>query len=278
MFPNLDPLDEDERYSRVGGLVHKFTNRVLWKVTYRCAAHCQFCTRYRQIGTSAGDLLNTDIADALSYIAGDQNIEDVILSGGDPLYVPQVTSQILDGLAKINSVRAIRIGTRLPVHSPESFKSAPIKRLVELLHKVSDQKPVYLLIHFNHPDELTHEVDLVLRQLARAGMILMSQTVFLRGINDNKDTLGKLFSELFHKGVIPYYVYRCDSVRGLEHLVCDIELEQQIMTDLTKQLSGIAVPTYVIDVPGRGKIPVPLAFWKSTLTSCTDFDGSHIAI
>jgi lysine 2,3-aminomutase len=148
-----------------------------------------------------------------------------------------------------------------------------------MLGEIRRRKAIYVLIHFNHPDELTDEVCLVLEDLTRAGMILLSQTVFLKGINDDKDTLLRLFQNLFYRGVTPYYIYRCDYVRGLERFVCDFGSERQIMTQITKELSGIAVPTYVVDVVGRGKIPVPLTFWDPvTLTSGTDFDGIQFSV
>jgi|ERR1019366_2740063 lysine 2,3-aminomutase len=279
LFPELDPLGEDSRYSKGSGIVHKFGNRVLWKATFRCAAHCQFCTRYRQIGTPKGDLSKLDIETGLAYIAANPEIDDVILSGGDPLYVPQITSQIVLGLSKIDSVRVVRIGTRLPIHSPRTFQSVPIKKLLSLFSEIAKHKAMYALIQFNHPDELTKEVDVVLRELVQAGMVLLSQTVFLKGVNDSKDILAKLFCELFYRGVVPYYIYRCDYVHGLERFVCELNVERKIMTELTKTLSGIAVPTYVIDVAGRGKIPVPLEFWKPTaLVSCVDFDGKKMLV
>lgn len=279
LFPDSDPLGEESRYSPIKGIVHKFKNRILWKVSYRCAAHCQFCTRRRQIGTADGDLTEIDIKLGLDYIAGHPEVDDVILSGGDPFYTPQITMRIIEGLAKIQSVKIIRIGTRLPIHAPKSLETSLQKKLLKKLSRIAKKQPLFILLHIEHPDELTAETIKAINLLERTGAILLSQTVFLRNINDDKDILEKLFVSLYHLGIMPYYIYRCDYVKGLERFVCPIEKEQRIMTELRRNLSGIAVPTYVVDVPGTGKIPVPLAFWKGIdLSECTDFNDKNIVL
>ncbi len=279
LFSNNDPLGEESRYSPVKGIVHKFKNRILWKVSYRCAAHCQFCTRIRQIGTADGDLEEEDINTGLGYIAKHSEVDDVILSGGDPFYTPQTTIRIIDGLSKIQSVKVIRIGTRLPVHAPESLETPLQKALLKKLSDIAKKQPLFILLHIEHTDELTLETIKAINLLKRTGAILLSQTVFLKNINDDKDILEKLFVSLYHLGVMPYYIYRCDYVQGLERFVCSIEKEQHIMTELRRRLSGIAIPTYIVDVPGVGKIPVPLAFWKGIdLSECTDFNDKTIVI
>jgi len=277
IFSDPDPLGEEMQFSPVKGLVHKYKNRVLWKVSYRCAAHCQFCTRARQIGSSEGDLSGADIQQALAYVQCHPLIDDVILSGGDPFFTPNKTSTILTGLSKISTVRTVRIGTRLPVQSPLSFRTKPLEKVMELLHQLTQRNAVFILIHFNHPTEITGEVLAVIRQFRNLGILVLSQTVFLRGINDRFEILRDLFRSLYFSGVIPYYIYRCDYAKGLERYVCDLENERQIMTHLTSELSGIAVPTYVADVTGRGKIPIPLNYWTLVdETRCTDFDGRLI--
>lgn len=279
LFSNNDPLGEESNYSPTRGIVHKFTNRILWKVSYRCAAHCQFCTRRRQIGTADGDLKEEDIRHGLEYIAGHSEVDDVILSGGDPFYTPRITMQIINGLIKIKSVKIIRIGTRLPILAPESLRTKPQKELLKKLASVAKKQPLFILLHIEHPDELTSETIKAVNFLKKTGAILLSQTVFLRNINDNKDILRRLFVSLYHLGVMPYYIYRCDYVQGLERFVCSIKKEQYIMTELRRCLSGIAIPTYIVDVPGTGKIPVPLAFWNGIdLSKCTDFNGKNVVI
>jgi lysine 2,3-aminomutase len=278
VFTDNDPLEE-ESHLVIKGIVHKYENRVLWKVSYRCAAHCQFCTRLRQIGKKDGDLDDQDIERGLQYLSSHSEINEVILSGGDPLFAPQTTETIFNGLIQLPSIKIIRIGTRMPVHLPTAFTGKFLRKLLETISDIAFSRPIYMLIHIDHPDELTVETANVIAQLRKIGLILLSQTVFLKGINDNEASLKKLFESLYHLGVIPYYIYRCDYVAGLERFVCDIFDERRIMTNLRRELSGIAVPTYVIDVPGKGKIPVPLEFWDGVdLTQCVDFDGERILI
>lgn len=279
IFSDSDPLGEEIRFSPVKGLVHKYGNRILWKVSYRCAAHCQFCTRARQIGTSEGDLSEADIQRALAYVRSHPTVDDVILSGGDPFFTPTITATILNGLSQISTVRAVRIGTRLPVQSPLSFETKPLLKLMELLGQFKKNYAIFILIHFNHPTEITDDVVTVINRFHNLGIPVLSQTVFLRGINDRFEILRDLFRSLYFTRVIPYYIYRCDYAKGLERYVCDLGTEREIMTRLTSELSGIAVPTYVVDVAGRGKIPIPLNYWTlADETRCTDFDGRLIEL
>jgi len=278
-FEHLDPLEEDN-HQPVKGLVHKYENRALIKVSYRCAAHCRFCTRIRQIGTNEGDLNSeTDVPNIIDYIKEHTEITDVILSGGDPFYTPKQTLEILNELSIIRSVKVMRIGTRLPVHNPISFKSALVQQVLEKIKEIAEHKPFYILIHFEHPDEVTEETVQVIKQLRKAGVTLLSQTVFLKGINNSYNILKELFEKLYWHGITPYYIYRCDYVQGLEHFVCEMQEEIEIMTELRKNISGIAYPTYIVDVEGKGKIPVPLNFWATPdISGCTDFENKQIKI
>jgi lysine 2,3-aminomutase len=279
MLEDLDPLGEESRFSPTKGLVHKYESRVLWKVSYRCAAHCQFCTRYRQIGTPDGDLTSGDIAAALDYIRAHDEINEVILSGGDPLYAPKTASEILDGLAGIDRIRIIRVGTRLPLHSPSSLKSPALQAVIERLRTLRRGRAIYGMLHVNHPNEIDVEVEEAFASLQSAGLVLLSQTVFLKDINDDEQVLGELFFKLASLGVRPYYIYRCDYVRGLEAFICDPLKERRIISNLRRKLSGLASPTYVVDVPGSGKIPVPLDFWDGAdLTRCRDFLGAPVRL
>ena len=197
VFAESDPLGEESLYTPVKGLVHKFRNRVLWKVSYRCAAHCQFCTRVRQIGNPEGDLTDNDIERCLEYISSHPEVDDVILSGGDPFATPQPTSRIVEGLATIQSVKVIRVDTRVPVQLPGSMRSLALKELVRQLQSLADSKAVYILVHINHPDELTSEVRESITALRKTGMLILSQTVFLKDVNDDVHPLTELFQELF---------------------------------------------------------------------------------
>ena len=276
--PN-DPLGEETLFSPAKGIVHKYPNRVLWKTTYRCAAHCQFCTRIRQIGSPDGDLEDADIVSALCYVQSHPEIDDVILSGGDPLVVPQTSVRIIAGLRNIPSVRVVRIGTRLPIHSPKSIGSPQVKMVFRELQACADNFQTYVLVHVNHPDELDYEVVDAIRTIRAHSFPILSQTVFLKNVNDKEEVLEELFKKLYYMGVIPYYIYRCDHVVGLERFVCDIVREREIMTALHKRMSGIALPQYVIDVEGVGKIPVPLGFWDvPDITRCRDYQDKIIQL
>lgn len=251
-----DPLVEDG-HEVVKGLVHKYKNRALIKVSYLCAAHCRFCTRIRQIGETSGTLNGQNITDIVNYLQHHPEIDDVILSGGDPFYTPKITDLLLTELNKIDSVKVVRIGTRLPFHSPGSFQTKSIINLLDTVSKVAAKKPFYILLHIEHPSELTEETEKVIQQLKSYKITLLSQTVFLKDINDNFDTLYALFKRIYHLGVIPYYLYHCDRVIGLEKFYGNINQEKEIAIQLRKELSGIGCPLFVEDIEfGYGKIPV----------------------
>lgn len=254
-----DPLQEDS-HEVVKGLIHKYTNRALIKVSYLCAAHCRFCTRIRQIGNPEGTLQQHDIDAIIDYLKRHTEIDDVILSGGDPFLTPQITHSLLRKISTIEHIRVLRIGTRLPLQSPKSFETKPILSLLKYIGQISSDKPFYILLHVEHPDELTLEVKEAVQIIKQAtAATLLSQSVFLKGINIDVDTLHRLFRELYHSGVMPYYIYHCDKVRGLEKFEGNIEEETLIMRQLRERLSGIACPTFIADLDqGEGKFPFDL--------------------
>ena len=275
-----DPLQEDTyEKEAVKGLVHKFTNRALIKTSHRCVAHCRFCTRYRQIGNSEGDLSAGDIANIVSYLQQHTEIDDVILSGGDPFATPKAALPLLRQIKDIPSVDVMRVGTRLPVHNPLAFCKPQIQEMVEVIAEAAQEKNFYILINFQHPDELTPETLGVVRKLRMIpGVTLLSQTVFLKGINNSTETLTELFKKLYRSGIQPYYLYRCDYARGVERFICDMEEEIRIASELRSTLSGIGCPQYIVDVPGYGKIPVPLNYWGADVSHCRDFKGQEIQL
>ncbi len=269
-----DPLHEDD-HEVVKGLVHKYSNRALIKVSYQCAAHCRFCTRIRQIGNAEGTLTDDNINNIITYLYQHPEIDDVILSGGDPFYTAKLTYQLLQQLKEINSIKVFRIGTRLPLQLPEAFQSDAVQLLLSLIDEIAKRRPFYILLHINHPDELTEQALATIAMLRSHKVTLLSQTVFLKGINDNYKTLHQLYTQLHYTGVIPYYLYHCDAVKGIQHFAVDIEKEKEIATQLTATLSGIACPTYIIDVEdGHGKIPVPLNFINENNGTITDFKNT----
>ncbi len=250
-----DPLMEDS-HEVVKGLIHKYTNRALLKVSYQCAAHCRFCTRIRQIGNKAGTLNTEEIEQIFEYLKSHPEIQDVIISGGDPLYTPHLTFQLLEKIKLIESIKVIRIGSRMPFHAPEAFNSSAYNSLFQLIKQISGLKPFYILVHVEHLSELTSEAQIALKKLKSLGVTLLSQSVLLRGINDKIEVLDEMYTKLYHLGVIPYYIYHCDNVQGLEHFQVDKVKEKNLSIELRKRLSGIAVPLLVEDLENDyGKIP-----------------------
>lgn len=268
----IDPLLED-KFSPVKGLCWKYSKRVLIELTMNCAAFCRFCTRRRKVSDiKKGMLTEKDIAKIASYIESKPEISEVIFSGGDPLLVPDLLILALKKISGLPQVKIIRVHTRVPVSNPKLLSKDVLRALAQI-----KKVPVYLSIHFEHPDELTPDTIKAVRQLRKTGAILLSQSVFLKNINDSYSILEKLFTQLTELGIRPYYIYHCDLGRGIEHFIVPIEKEIRIMTKLRKNLSGIAFPFHVIDSPnGSGKIPIPLNFWQFNKARFKDFNGKKI--
>jgi len=266
----VDPLIED-RSMPVKGLVHKYGNRALILLTMSCASYCRFCTRQRTVSEiEKGKISDKDLENMVGYFKKHPEIKEVIFSGGDPLMVPETLKRALREFSNLPQVKIIRIGTRVPVSEP----SLVTNDLLDALKKV--EQPLYLMIHFEHPAEITEETIAAVKKLRQSGAILFSQSVFLKGVNDRVEILEELFSKLVEIGVKPYYLFRCDPVAGTKHFWVEPEREVEITTELRKRLTGLANPTYVIDTPnGNGKIPVPLNFWEFKLDSFRDFKGKE---
>jgi lysine 2,3-aminomutase len=247
----MDDSLAEEAHSPVPGLVHRYPDRVLMLVTGECAGYCRFCTRSRIVGRPNGRFGSTAQAQQLAYIAATPQIRDVLVSGGDPLLMPErVLETILQGLRSIPHVEVVRIGTRAPVFLPQRITG----ELVDMLRRYH---PLWMNIHFNHPREITPEVELALARLADAGIPLGSQTVLLAGINDCPNVITALVQELVRNRVRPYYLYQCDLVRGAGHFRTPVAKGIEIMEGLRGHTSGFAIPSYVIDAPGGGgKVPI----------------------
>lgn len=264
-----DPLLEDA-YSPVRGLVHKYRNRALLLLTAQCATYCRFCTRKRMVShVERGRIRQADVDEWRAYLTSHAEIRDAIMSGGDPLFVStQLFGYVIDTLANIDSLKVVRLGTRVPVTDPvlvTDEKMDILRRLPQTL---------YIGLNFEHPKEITPEVRAAVKKLRATGGILYSQTVFLKDVNDDYDVLCELFTTLFEIGVRPYYIYRCDPVQGVSHFRVDFDKEREIMTRLRSTLSGLACPTHVIDAPrGNGKIPVPMDYWDADCSAYRDFEG-----
>jgi len=269
-----DPLLEEE-HTVTRGLLHKYENRALILTTMNCAAYCRFCTRRRKVSDiKKGILTDADLDKMLVYLKKHLKIKELIFSGGDPLTVPAILKKALKKFSKLPQIKIIRIGSRLPVSNPSMVN----KQVLDALKVVKNQ-PLYLMLHFDHPAEITKATIQAVKRLQSASTMLLSHTVSLKGVNDSFEVLYDLFSRLVEIGVKPYYFFRCDPVKGAEHFIVDIKKEIQIFTELRKHLSGLACPAYVIDAPhGSGKIPVPLNFWKFDSSGYVDFDGKKLKV
>lgn len=269
----IDPLLEDTN-KKTRGLVHKYPKRVLIELTLSCAAYCRFCTRRREVSDVKKGVLNVaDINNMVSYLKSVPTINEVILSGGDPLTAPKLLITALKKFSAMPQIKILRVHTRVPVSDPRFVT----KEILRSLSSAAKKKTLYLSVHFEHPDELTSRTIKAIENLRKTGAIMLSQSVFLKGVNDSYEVLESLFTSLSELGIRPYYIYRCDLVRGSEHFIVPIEKEVEIMTKLRKNLSGIAFPQYVVDTPnGSGKIPVPLGFWKCDYGKFQDFENKEI--
>jgi lysine 2,3-aminomutase len=254
----LDPCGE-EGSSAVKGLVHRYPDRVLFLVNEMCAMYCRYCTRSRMVGDGNHTLNLSTYEPALNYIREHKEIRDVLISGGDPLTLADRTLEFLiSSLKAIPHVEFVRIGTRIPVTMPQRVTP-------ELLAMFKKYSPIWMSVHFNHPNEVTPRVKHACNMIADHGIPMGSQTVLLRGVNDNPETMKKLFHELLKIRVRPYYIYQCDPIVGSKHFRTTVATGINIMEHLRGHTTGYAVPTYVIDGPGGGgKIPVSPTYVKSS--------------
>lgn len=244
-----DPLEED-LMSPVPHLVHRYPDRVLLMVTNQCPIYCRFCTRKRLVG-KPGFLKKGELDRAIEYLREHKEVRDVILSGGDPLLLPDhLLERILKALRTIPHLEIIRIGSRVPGTLPQRITP-------QLCDMVKRYHPIYMNLHFNHPDELTPEVKVACGRLADAGIPLGAQTVLLKGVNDDPETMKRLVHHLLLARVKPYYLYQADLTKGTNHFRTTVETGLTIIKALQGHTSGMAVPHFVIDAPGGGgKIPL----------------------
>ncbi|MDO8378287.1 lysine-2,3-aminomutase-like protein [Phenylobacterium sp.] len=250
---DADPIG-DLTHMPVEGIVHRYPDRVLLKVTHTCAVYCRFCFRREMVGPT-GDVpaLSPQALDAaVAYIAGRPEIWEVILTGGDPLVLsPRRLRDIMGRLAKIEHVKVIRLHTRVPAVDP----AAVTDELVAAL-KVP-VKAVYVALHANHAAELTPAARAACARLVDAGIPMVGQTVLLRGVNDDPAVLDALLRAMVETRIKPYYLHHGDLARGASHLRTTLAEGQAVMRELRGRLSGLAQPTYVLDIPGgHGKVPV----------------------
>jgi lysine 2,3-aminomutase len=245
-----DSLAED-RHSPVPGLVHRYPDRVLMLVTTQCASYCRYCTRSRIVGDATQNFNRHDHEAQLEYLRRTPQVRDVLLSGGDALTLaPKVLESILRGLREIPHIEIVRIGSRVPVFLPQRIDD-------ELCEMLAEYHPLWMNLHFNHPNELTPEVARACDKLARAGIPLGNQSVLLAGVNDCLHIQRALVHKLVENRIRPYYLYQCDLIEGSGQFRTPVGKGIEIMEGLRGHTSGYAVPTYMIDAPGGGgKIPV----------------------
>jgi lysine 2,3-aminomutase len=243
----VDPCGEDNN-TPVPGLVHRYPDRVLFLVNETCSVYCRYCTRSRLVGSGQHEV---DFSGVYNYLQQHTEIRDVLISGGDPLVMADhKLERIISTLRAIPHIEIIRIGTKIPVVMPQRITP-------DLVAMLKRYHPLYMSIHFLHPSEITSEVSEACNRLADAGIPTFSQTVLLKGVNDDPDLMRALMRQLLTLRVRPYYIYQCDPVQGTKHFKTSIDTGLRIMEHLRGHTSGYAVPTYVVDAPdGGGKIPV----------------------
>ncbi|MFA5438723.1 KamA family radical SAM protein [Dehalococcoides sp.] len=240
-----DPLEEAHS-SVVPGLVHRYPDRVVMVLTDICPVLCRHCTRKREWKNGGWVHTQAEIDAMLAYIRQNQAIRDVIISGGDPLTLSTSRLEsVLSALRSIPHVEIIRIGTRYPVVLPQRIDD-------ELCSMLSKYGPIWLNTHYNHPNEITDESRQACDRLVRAGVPVNNQSVLLKGINDSLPVQKALCHKLLMSKVRPYYLFQCDNVQGTEHFHTPIETGVGIIEGLRGYTSGLAVPNYVIDLPGGG--------------------------
>lgn len=247
-----DPLEEDKDMP-VPGLTHRYPDRVLMAVTGVCTMYCRFCTRKRKTLVRDGwESVTDDDERMIEYIRDHSEIRDVVVSGGDPLSMPiSRLRYFLENLAVIPHVDIIRIGSRVPVTLPQRLYD---QSLIDLLARA---EKVWMQVHFNHPREITPETARVCKALLRAGMPVNNHSVLMRGVNDNVDTMRRLMRALLRIKVRPYYLFHCDPVIGAGHFRTSVWKGMEIIEGLRGHMSGLGIPTYVVDSPhGGGKIPL----------------------
>jgi lysine 2,3-aminomutase len=247
-----DPIG-DGPHSPVPGIIHRYPDRVLLMLTHTCATYCRFCFRREMVGPGGGGNLSTsELQGALAYIEADPCVWEVILSGGDPLILsPRRLAKVMAALGAIDHVKVIRLHTRVPAVDPDLITPAMVKALKR------SGKAVYVALHANHHRELTPAVRAACARLIDAGIPMVSQSVLLRGVNDDPEVLSDLMRAFVETRIKPYYLHQADLAPGTAHLRTSVEEGQALVGALRGYMSGLCQPTYVLDIPGgHGKVPV----------------------
>ena len=268
-----DPIG-DEAYSPIKGVVHRYPDRVLLKPLMVCPVYCRFCFRREAVGDSDGTLTEAELSEALAYVSGAPAVREVIVTGGDPFMLPpNRLADLVARLARMPHVEVVRFHTRVPVADPSRVTAT----LAAALRPPADaDMAVWVAVHVNHARELSSLARRALDHLADAGLPLLSQTVLLKGVNDDAATLEELFRALVRNRVRPYYLHHPDLARGTAHLRPTLEQGRAIVKALRGRLTGIAQPTYVLDIPGgAGKVPVGPEWWDGAAGEVEDWRGGR---
>jgi lysine 2,3-aminomutase len=263
-----DPIG-DGAFSPVEGIVHRYPDRVLLKLVNACAVYCRFCFRREMVGPGRGALSPRALAGALDYIGAHPQIWEVILTGGDPLVLSaRRVGEVMRKLAAIDHVKVLRVHTRVPAAAPERVTAALVRALR------AQNKATFVVLHANHPRELSKQTRAACARLIDAGIPMLSQTVLLRGVNDDAKTLGALLRSLVECRIKPYYLHHADLAPGTSHFRTTIAEGQAIMRALHGRFSGLCQPGYVLDIPGgHGKSPIGPNYLSADGTIIEDFNG-----
>lgn len=246
-----DPLHEE---NGIPYLTHRYPDRALMIVSNSCAMYCRFCTRKRKVGNDNRNPTKEDIEKMFDYVKEHKEIRDIILSGGDPLLLSDEKLEwILKEAREIKHLEMIRIGTRVPCVLPQRITS----ELCEMLKKYNKRPPLYINTHFEHPSELTEESQIACEMLTDSGIMLRDQSIVLKDVNSEPETMKSLMQGLLRTKVHPYYIYQPDLVRGTYHFIEPVQKGLEIIKALRGYTSGMAVPHFVIDTPGgKGKVAI----------------------
>lgn len=249
-FERTDPIGDDT-HTIVKGIVHRYPDRCLFIPVRVCPVYCRFCFRREKMGISSETMTPQELDTAFAYIQQHPEIWEVIITGGDPLILkPMVLKSLLNRLNAIPHVEVIRLHTRVPVVESHRINS-------DMIAALKCDKPVYVVLHANHPNEFTPEASKACAALVDAGIPMLSQTLLLKDVNNTIETLSALMRCFIKNRIKPYYLHHADLARGTEHFRTSISEGQHLMTQLRGRFSGICQPTYVLDIPGGyGKAPI----------------------
>ncbi|MEQ8350156.1 MAG: KamA family radical SAM protein [Leptospiraceae bacterium] len=267
LFSDPDPLSE-EKHMPVPGLTHRYPDRALWYLSHNCAVYCRFCMRKRKVSRSESAPGLNQRKGAIEYIRNHPEIQEVILSGGDPLsQSDEIIAWCLEQLRDISHIASLRIHTRMPVTCPQRITGS-------FCDMLESHGPITVITHFNHPDEISARAIEALKKIRKSGSLILNQSVLLKGINDDPEIQKALNLNLLRVGVKPYYIHQCDEVQGVSHFRVNLARGIEIQKAIRGRIPGPALPLYVIDLPGGGgKVPVDSSYFKGSSFQSPEFEN-----